>query len=92
VFRRTYDALCGAQAVRAAEVEYVRILHLAASTMESDVAQALEGLLAAGTVPTAAQVRARVAPERPEVPDVAAGAVDLAEYDGLLAPVAEVGT
>ena len=50
VFRRAYDALCGAQAVRAAEVEYVRILHLAASTMESDVAQALERLLVAGTV------------------------------------------
>ena len=88
-FRRAYDALCGAQAVRAAEVEYVRILHLAASTMESDVGQALERLLAAGTVPTAEQVRARVAPERPEVPEVAAGAVDLAEYDDLLAPVAE---
>ncbi len=44
---------CGAQAVRTAEVEYVRILHLAASTMETDVAQALERLLAAGTVPTA---------------------------------------
>ena len=33
-FRRTYDALRAAQAVRNAEVEYVRILHLAASTME----------------------------------------------------------
>ena len=69
----------------------MRILHLAASTMETDVEQALERLRAAGTVPTAEQVRARVAPERPEIPDVAAGAVDLAEYDGLLAPVAEVG-
>lgn len=69
----------------------MRILHLAASTMESDVGQALERLLAAGPVPTAEQVRARVAPERPEIPDVAAGTVNLAEYDGLLAPVAEVG-
>jgi hypothetical protein len=72
-------------------VEYVRILHLAASTMETDVEQALERLLAAGTVPTAEQVRALVSPERPEIPALAAGAVDLAEYDGLLAPVAEVG-
>jgi hypothetical protein len=43
------------------------------------VAQALERLLAAGTVPTADQVRARVAPERPEIPDVAAGTVNLAD-------------
>lgn len=91
VFRQTYDGLRAAQAVRTAEVEYVRILHLAASTMETDVAQALERLLAAGTVPTAEAVRALVAPGRPEIPDVAAGRVDLAEYDGLLAPVAEVG-
>jgi transposase InsO family protein len=90
-FRRAYDALRDAQEVRKAEVEYVRILHLAASTMEIDVAQALERLLAAGTVPTAEQVRALVSPERPEVPALAVGAVDLAEYDGLLAPVAEVG-
>jgi transposase len=91
VFRQTYDGLRAAQAVRTAEVEYVRILHLAASTMETDVAQALERLLAAGTVPTAEAVRALVAPGRPEIPDVAAGTVDLAEYDGLLTPVAEVG-
>lgn len=90
-FRQTYDALCAAQAVRTAEVEYVRILHLAASTMETDVAQALERLLAAGTVPTAEQVRALVAPEEPAVPALAAGTVDLTEYDGLLAPLAEVG-
>src|SRR6185436_225585 len=90
-FRQTYDALCAAQAVRTAEVEYVRILHLAASTMETDVAQALERLLAAGTVPTAEQVRALVSPEAPTVPALAAGAVDLAEYDGLLAALAEVG-
>ena len=69
----------------------MRILHLAASTMETDVEQALERLRAAGTVPTAEQVRALVAPERPEIPALAAGAVDLAAYDRLLAPVAEVG-
>ncbi len=90
-FRRAYDVLRDAQEVRQAEVEYVRILHLAASTMETEVDQALERLLAAGTVPTAEAVRAVVAPGRPEIPVLAASAVDLAEYDGLLAPVAEVG-
>lgn len=90
-FRRAYDALRDAQEVRKADVEYVRILHLAASTMETDVAQALERLLEAGTVPTAEQVRTRVAPIRPEVPELAAGEVDLAEYDGLLEQVREGG-
>jgi hypothetical protein len=89
-FRQAYDALRDAQEVQKADVEYVRILHLAASTMETDVDQALERLLKARTVPTAEQVRALVAPGRPEVPELAAGTVDLAEYDGLLAPVAEV--
>jgi hypothetical protein len=32
-----------------------------------------------------------VAPERPEIPALAVGAVDLAEYDDLLARSAEVG-
>ena len=73
-FRRAYDALRDAQAVRKADVEYLRILHLAASTMESDVDQALERLLAAGTVPTAEAVRALVAPERPDVPALAVSA------------------
>ena len=91
VFRQAYDALCDAEAVRTAEVEYVRILHLAASTLETDVAQALERLLAAGTVPTAEAVRAWVAPERPEIPALAIGVVDLATYDDLLTPAVEVG-
>jgi len=90
-FRQAYDALRDAQEVQKADVEYVRILHLAASTMETDVDQALERLLKARTVPTAEQVRALVAPGRPEVPELAASTVDLAEYDGLLAPVAEAG-
>ena len=41
-FRRAYDALVGWRGDRA-DIEYVRILHLAASTMESDV-EPLEGL------------------------------------------------
>ena len=90
-FRQAYDALRDAQEVQKADVEYVRILHLAASTMETDVDQALERLLKARTVPTAEQVRALVAPGRPEVPELAASTVDLAEYDGLLAPIGEVG-
>jgi hypothetical protein len=89
-FRRAYDALCESRESRKADVEYVRLLHLAASTMETDVEQALELLLAAGTDPTAEQVRLRVSPVRPEVPELAEGVVDLAEYDELLGRVREV--
>jgi transposase len=91
-FRRAYDALCEEPQSRKADLEYVRILHLAASTMESEVEQALELLLEAGTRPSSEQVRALVVPARPEIPEVAAAEVDLEEYDELLAQRAEVGS
>ena len=46
-FRLTYDALRGWRGERA-DVEYVRILHLAATTMEATVDSALSLLLEAG--------------------------------------------
>jgi hypothetical protein len=86
-FRRAYDALCESRESRKADVEYVRLLHLAASTMEEDVEQALKLLLEAGADPTAEHARQLVSPEQPEVPEIAAGVVDLAEYDELLGQV-----
>ena len=83
-FRRAYDALCVPRESWKADIEYVRLLHLAASTMEQDVEQALTLLLEAGADPTADQVRQLVSPEPSEVPELVAGAVDLAEYDELL--------
>src|SRR5690606_33016757 len=43
-FRRAYDALVGSHGERA-DVEYVRILHLAATSGETAVRQTLDGLL-----------------------------------------------
>jgi hypothetical protein len=83
-FRRTYDALCGWRGDRA-DVEYVRILHLAASTMESTVAQVLEGLLEVGRPFDYGDVKALVEPDKPAVPAVHVAAPDLRVYDGLLA-------
>ena len=83
-FRRTYDCLQEKYAGRKADVEYLRILHLAASTMESDVAAALGRLLASGGVTSADQVKAMVSPEQPTVPVVAIPEVDLSIYDSLL--------
>src|SRR5436305_13010672 len=47
VFRQAYDALRARRGDRA-DVEYVRVLHLAASTGEHAVEQALSGLLERG--------------------------------------------
>jgi hypothetical protein len=83
-FRRAYDALRSSRGDRA-DVEYVRILHLAASAMESLVESALTTLLE--TTPKAidyATVRAIATPETPRVPDIKIGAPDLRVYDGLL--------
>jgi transposase len=85
-FRAAYDALCAAPHKGiGADVDYVRILHLAASTMESEVEAALELLLSEGTVPTPDQVKALVLPKRPEGPvDMPVLRVDLTGYDALL--------
>ena len=83
-FRRAYDALRASHRDRA-DVEYVRILHLAASTMESLVESALATLLE--STPWAidyAKVRAIASPEKPLVPDIKIGAPDLRVYDTLL--------
>ena len=86
VFRRAYDAL-RARTERA-DVEYVRVLHLAASTMESKVEAALLQLLETGDSFDYAKVKALTSPEAPQVPEVSIGPVDLQQYDRLLEGVA----
>ena len=44
VFRKAYDAIQAVQLGTKGDLEYLRILHLAASTMEADVAAALSAL------------------------------------------------
>jgi hypothetical protein len=81
-FRRAYDAL-RARTERA-DVEYLRILHLAASTMEHPVEDALVALLEAGEPLSFDAVRDRVAPDKPVVPMIDIPPPDLAAYDRLL--------
>lgn len=83
VFRRAYDALVGARLERA-DVEYVRVLHLAASTMQSDVEAALEGMLERGERPDFLAVKALVKPEKTTIPILHIPAPDPAMYDRLL--------
>jgi hypothetical protein len=82
VFRRAYDALVDARGERA-DVEYVRILHLAASTMQADVELALETILARGERPDFATVKALAAPETPAIPVVHIPPPDLTVYNCL---------
>lgn len=82
-FRRAFDALSSFSGVWA-DLEYVRILHLAASTMESQVERALENLLEGGAPFDYARVKAIAAPSPQQVPEVRIGAPDLSSYDHLL--------
>lgn len=82
-FRHAYDALVEWRGERA-DVEYVRILHLAASTMEATVERALTQLLEAGERFDYAAVKAVAAPEPVLVPAVKIGVVNLGGFDLLL--------
>jgi hypothetical protein len=84
LFRQAYDHLVTHAPVRA-DREYVRVLHLAASTAESEVETALSLLLEADTVPTAAAVRELVGTTSPQpIPGIQAPTLDLSPYDRLL--------
>ncbi|MBN1916318.1 MAG: IS21 family transposase [Verrucomicrobia bacterium] len=85
-FREAYDAIQAAKPGTKGDLEYLRILLLAASTMESDVVTALALLKMSGKPITAEAVRELVvAPAPIDIPALASTPVDLAEYDTLLA-------
>jgi len=84
LFRQAYDRLVTQTPARA-DREYVRVLHLAASTAESEVETALSLLLEANTVPTAAAVRELVGTASPQpIPRLQTPTLDLSAYDRLL--------
>ena len=83
-FRLAYDAMRCWKGERA-DVDYVRILHLAATTMECEVERALKRLLESQVRFDYAAVKQLSAPESPEIPAVELpGEVDLGVYDRLL--------
>jgi len=83
-FRRAYDFLCEELTESSADLHYLRILHLAASTMEHEVELALVMFLEQRQRPTFDDVKALVAPEKPAVPVLAPLDPDLTSYDTLL--------
>ena len=84
VFRQAYDALGRWHGGRT-DVEYVRILHLAASTLEARVERALSQLLLTGRSFDYATVQELAAPTPPQIPQLPSlSAPDLKVYDALL--------
>jgi transcriptional regulator with XRE-family HTH domain len=84
VFRQAYDRLVAQQSQRA-DQQYVRLLHLAATTSEHEVETALTLLLEQGETPTLDAVRelAGLKPS-PVVPELSSPTLSLSSYDQLL--------
>ena len=89
VFRQAYDAL-RESGISGADLEYLRILHLAATTLEASVEAELRRQLEAGERPDSAAIRAVVGPARPtsvEAVTLAPLEPELSSYDALLQTV-----
>jgi hypothetical protein len=83
-FRHAYDRLLSHQS-RRADQEYVRVLHLAATTSEAEVETALLLLLEVQKPPTFAAVRELVVlPSPAAIPQLHTPSLDLTLYDELI--------
>ncbi len=83
-FRLAYDRLVAAGGERA-DREYVRILHLAATTSEAEVEMALQIVLEAGKAPAFLTVKDLVkVPTRRAIPALPTPELNLATYDQLI--------
>src|SRR4029078_11731438 len=87
VFRKADDAICEVRAGTRGDLEYLRILHLAVSTMEADVATALGLLLGGGKTITAEAVKELISSPTIEVPVLAPATLALPEHDTATARV-----
>ena len=90
IFRRAWEQLQRWLPPRKADLSYLRILRLAARTLESDVASALEQLLASPGRWNETDVERLIQPEPISVPQLVGGEVDLTRYDQLLSEVHHV--
>ena len=89
-FRRAYDAIQTPHRGAKGDLVYLRILDLAASTMEADVTVALELLLTENATITIDAVKALIAAtsDNIDVPALVQPMPDLAAYDALLTEAA----
>lgn len=84
VFRQAWERLQTWYAPRQADLHYLRLLQLAARTLESAVAEALTTLLAGNQRWDETTVERLVAPPPPALPALTCPPVDLSVYDRLL--------
>jgi hypothetical protein len=82
-FRAAYGVFKDLRGERA-DIEYVRVLHLAASTMESIVERALVALLDEGVPFDYLAVKERAAPRTSSVPEVHIGKPNMSQYDQMI--------
>jgi hypothetical protein len=84
VFRKAYDRLCEACAPRTADLEYLRILRQAATTLESSVEQVLSGLELKGLAPRWHLLMEFWPQTTTEIPELQPLQVELGSYDELI--------
>ena len=84
VFRRAYDRITEDGQSTKRDLEYLRILFLAATTMQCEVQEALELLLEHDERITAEAVKALVTPSAPSLPTLRPYEPELASYNALL--------
>jgi hypothetical protein len=84
-FRRAYERITEHGQSTKNDLEYLRILFLAATTMESEVQQALELLIEHNEPITVEAIKGLVSPVAARVPQLEQYRPDLAVYDQLLA-------
>ncbi len=84
VFRRAYDRLRESLSEREADLNYLRILELAAKTTESGVLAAISACHAQDETPSFEAIKAKVPTEVPVIPELSVIEVDLRGFDDLL--------
>jgi hypothetical protein len=84
IFRQAWEELEQWHTPRRADIIYLQILHLAARTLEDDVAAALTTLVGQEKAWNKEDVDQLLTPAAAVVPQLETGAVDLSRYDSLL--------
>lgn len=84
IFRQAWEQLEQWHSPRQADILYLQILHLAARTLEENVANALEALVQSGQPWQMKDVERLLTAEPVKVPLIEAGTVELGMYDQLL--------
>lgn len=87
VFRQAWDILNQWHSPRKADLIYLRIVHWAARTLESDVEAALKRLLESPESWDDTDVERLIKSPSPAIPQLATPSVNLAQYDALLREV-----